>query len=236
MLRPLKFISRHLSNYCTVLAPQRPAPELDMSSVSFSNTPCQQVSYNLQENSLKYGFVITILELPNTIPSLWNATQTFVRENPKFIPEKNLMPFVTAPDGTYNLCHFWSNFEIGDLNFFRSQAYQKYFDHLDRYSVEKCLIVMRIIAEIKIKAYKCMQGPTLSSAVKVTDLPFPAKEIAVAAFERVLLQVLVRNLTSGGPFACRKGGFYLERWGDAPVHSLAVAMLLNSSEVCITVT
>lgn len=30
---------------------------------------------------------------------------------------------------------------------------------------------------------------------------------------------------------CRQGGFYMERWGDAPVHSLAVAMLLNSSEV-----
>ena len=30
----------------------------------------------------------------------------------------------------------------------------------------------------------------------------------------------------------RQGGFYFERWGDAPVHSLAAAMLLNSSEVC----
>ncbi|ELA41247.1 uncharacterized protein VICG_01736 [Vittaforma corneae ATCC 50505] len=29
----------------------------------------------------------------------------------------------------------------------------------------------------------------------------------------------------------QKGGFYYERWGDAPVHSLAVAMFLDMSEV-----
>ena len=86
----------------------------------------------LQENRLKYGFVITILELANTIPSLWATAQQFMLEHPKLIPSKNLMPLVTAPDGSYNLCHFWSNFEIGDLNFFRSEAYQAYFDHLDR--------------------------------------------------------------------------------------------------------
>jgi alpha 1,2-mannosyltransferase len=71
------------------------------------------------------------LELANTIPSLWGMAQQFMRENPKLIPEKNLMPLVTAADGSYNLCHFWSNFEIGDLNFFRSKAYQAYFDYLD---------------------------------------------------------------------------------------------------------
>lgn len=30
---------------------------------------------------------------------------------------------------------------------------------------------------------------------------------------------------------CRTGGFFFERWGDAPVHSLAAAMFLNSTEV-----
>ena len=32
------------------------------------------------------------------------------------------MEFVTGRDGEYNLCHFWSNFELGDLHFFRSKA------------------------------------------------------------------------------------------------------------------
>jgi hypothetical protein len=31
------------------------------------------------------------------------------------------------------------------------------------------------------------------------------------------------------------GGFFYERWGDAPVHSLGAVMLLNSSQVPRTV-
>ena len=34
--------------------------------------------------------------------------------------------------GGYNLCHFWSNFELGDLRFFRSRPYLDFFDWLDR--------------------------------------------------------------------------------------------------------
>jgi hypothetical protein len=29
-------------------------------------------------------------------------------------------------------CHFWSNFEIGRLAFFRSEAYLQFFEHLDQ--------------------------------------------------------------------------------------------------------
>ena len=60
----------------------------------------------------------------------------------------------------YNLCHFWSNFEIGDLNFFRSDEYLQYFNYLDS-----------------------------------------------------------------------KGGFYYERWGDAPVHSIGASLLLDKNEI-----
>lgn len=87
---------------------------------------------SVQENNLKYGFVISILELPKTIPALWETTQKFMKDNPGLIPSSNLMPFVTDRDGSYNLCHFWSNFEIGDLNFFRSRPYEEYFKALDR--------------------------------------------------------------------------------------------------------
>ena len=37
-----------------------------------------------------------------------------------------------AVQGGYNLCHFWSNFELGDLRFFRSRPYLDFFDYLDR--------------------------------------------------------------------------------------------------------
>jgi alpha 1,2-mannosyltransferase len=53
-----------------------------------------------------------------------------------------------------------SNFEIGDLRWFRSKEYNDYFDYLDK-----------------------------------------------------------------------AGGFFYERWGDAPVHSIAVGLLLNQDEL-----
>ncbi|KAI8362801.1 hypothetical protein BD560DRAFT_484020 [Blakeslea trispora] len=75
--------------------------------------------------------------------------------------QESLLSWITDDNyTTYNGCHFWSNFEIGSLDFFRSERYLKYFDFLDK-----------------------------------------------------------------------QGGFFYERWGDAPVHSLGVAMMLKTSEV-----
>ena len=71
---------------------------------------------------IKYGFTITVLEGPATIPTLWQHTRRFMRRNADLIPKENLMDFVTGRDGDYNLCHFWSNFELGDLRFFRSKV------------------------------------------------------------------------------------------------------------------
>lgn len=33
---------------------------------------------------------------------------------------------------SYNMCHFWSNFEIARLDFFRSEAYENFFQMMDR--------------------------------------------------------------------------------------------------------
>lgn len=60
----------------------------------------------------------------------------------------------------YNLCHFWSNFEIARVDIFTSPEYQQFYQHLES-----------------------------------------------------------------------AGGFYKERWGDAPVHSLAIGMFLDLNEV-----
>ena len=32
----------------------------------------------------------------------------------------------------YNMCHFWSNFEIAKLSFFRSKEYEDFFQMMDR--------------------------------------------------------------------------------------------------------
>ena len=91
-----------------------------------------------------------------TIENLWDVSIKFFNKHPEYISNNNLIDFISNDDGkTYNLCHFWSNFEIVNLNLWRSKPYKEYFDYLDH-----------------------------------------------------------------------KGGFFYERWGDAPVHSIAVSLLL----------
>lgn len=125
----------------------------------------------LRANNMVYGFVITIQEYLETIPSLWKIVTQFFDEHKEYLAPDNALNFVTSfdklrPEDTapesegYNLCHFWSNFEIGSLNFFRSKEYLAYFDYLDK-----------------------------------------------------------------------SGGFYYERWGDAPVHTLGLVSLANRSQI-----
>jgi len=74
-----------------------------------------------------------------------------------------IMPWLPSRDSRgdgWNLCHFWSNFEIADFSFFHSTQYRDLFNYLDS-----------------------------------------------------------------------TGGFHLERWGDAAVHSLALALLLEPKKL-----
>lgn len=177
----------------------------------------------------KYAFVISLTEIEKTIPSLWPATVRFIQSHPQFfVPLTSdadtdtdtgadadadtdtgagagadtdtgarsslfksvvhaspsisvplsasfdafgeiqsisyfpslLKKFAMKSNGDYNLCHFWSNFEIAAFDFFRSAAYMAYFNYLDAL-----------------------------------------------------------------------GGFFYERWGDAPIHSLAALAFLSKHEI-----
>lgn len=115
----------------------------------------------MEEKNLTYGFTISLIEFEQTIPTLWQTTLDFINQNPQYVNENNLADFITDANKTsYNLCHFWSNFEIADLDFYRSEAYTKYFEFLDA-----------------------------------------------------------------------TGGFFYERWGDAPVHSIAASLFLNKTQI-----
>lgn len=114
----------------------------------------------MKQNNKKYGFILSVSEYESTIPTLWETTQNFMKEYPQYVKEKNMMDFVSNDKGqTYNMCHFWSNFEIASLDLWRSPAYRAYFDYLDK-----------------------------------------------------------------------AGGFFYERWGDAPVHSIAASIFLEPEE------
>jgi alpha 1,2-mannosyltransferase len=115
----------------------------------------------MADNKKKYSFTLSLYEYVETIPTLWDATKNFTKHYPQHIAQNNGMKFLSDDNGeTYNHCHFWSNFEIGNLNWLRSDAYIDYFTSLDH-----------------------------------------------------------------------AGGFFYERWGDASVHSIAAALLLQKDEI-----
>ncbi|KAI5795598.1 nucleotide-diphospho-sugar transferase [Geopyxis carbonaria] len=119
------------------------------------------VFHFMKKEGKKYGFTISLKEYVETIPTLWKSVKGFMQEYPQHIAKDNGMAFLSDDGGnTYNLCHFWSNFEVGSLDFLRSQAYTDYFEKLDK-----------------------------------------------------------------------DGGFFYERWGDAPVHSIAAALLLPKDQL-----
>ncbi|ORX69113.1 nucleotide-diphospho-sugar transferase [Linderina pennispora] len=71
-----------------------------------------------------YGFTITPMEKRLTVETLWNTTRQWMIENERLLPEKSLIHWVVNEKAKYTLCHFWSNFEIVDLSFYRSEAYE----------------------------------------------------------------------------------------------------------------
>ncbi|KAI7906301.1 nucleotide-diphospho-sugar transferase [Cokeromyces recurvatus] len=117
----------------------------------------------MEKHKKKYGFVVTLLELRDTIPSLWKTVEEYAKSRRIDISNNSnlLFPyFRNSETGDFNLCHFWSNFEIASLNFWRSPEYRDFFHYLDQ-----------------------------------------------------------------------TGNFFYERWGDAPVHSLAAGLFLKTDEI-----
>ncbi|CAG8647934.1 24323_t:CDS:2, partial [Dentiscutata erythropus] len=115
----------------------------------------------MKENDIKYGFTLVPYESLAIIPTLWGTVKEFIRMYPNLIEDDSIFEFITDDHGkTYNLCQFWSNFEIADLNFWRSEAYTKLVNFLDK-----------------------------------------------------------------------KGGFFYDRWGDAPIHTIAAALFLEKHQI-----
>ncbi|EMD96245.1 glycosyltransferase family 15 protein [Bipolaris maydis ATCC 48331] len=147
-------------------------------SISFTCAITYDPFSYMRRNRKRYAYTTALWERGKTVPSLFRKLSDYKSTNaiptsplwtalhdPSFAPWP-LRPALAwlrnrnAEGDLWNMCHFWSNFEIGDLDFFRGEAYTALFDFLDH-----------------------------------------------------------------------EGGFYYERWGDAAVHSLAVAMLLEPGEL-----
>lgn len=118
-----------------------------------------------------YGFTINLYDIDQSVESLFPETLKFLNagDNYKYVSPNGAFQWITENQQIpkkaktaqgYSTCHFWSNFEIGDMDFFRGEAYSKWFEHLDA-----------------------------------------------------------------------TGNFYYERWGDAPVHSLGLALFADKKKI-----
>ncbi|GMM27843.1 hypothetical protein DAMA08_005590 [Martiniozyma asiatica (nom. inval.)] len=123
----------------------------------------------MEDNNKTYGFTISLYDNPLTVETLWPVTLDFLKENPHYVHPNGAFRWLTEnvqhPDyvettGGYSTCHFWSNFEIGDMDFYRGEAYSAWMDALEE-----------------------------------------------------------------------NGGFYYERWGDAPVHSVGLGLFEDRSKI-----
>ena len=97
-------------------------------------------AYKRVNNITSQGLWEMFLEQPPEQPA------TLSKDDPKYkaeLPEEILstepghgnLPDVDpeAMDGeSYNMCHFWSNFEIAKLDWFRSKEYEDFFQMMDR--------------------------------------------------------------------------------------------------------
>ena len=59
------------------------------------------------EHGKRYAFVITLEEIPATVPTLWNTTMDWVQGNPDKLANDNHLSLFMRESGTYNLCHYW---------------------------------------------------------------------------------------------------------------------------------
>ncbi|KAG7194776.1 uncharacterized protein KQ657_004456 [Scheffersomyces spartinae] len=89
-----------------------------------------------------YGFTLSLYDIEDSVTTLWPETIKFLNsdDNYKYINpngafqwllENQQNPKKAEIAGGYSTCHFWSNFEIGDMDFFRGEAYTNWFKHLD---------------------------------------------------------------------------------------------------------
>ncbi|KAI7848847.1 glycolipid 2-alpha-mannosyltransferase-domain-containing protein [Circinella umbellata] len=104
-----------------------------------SDITCEMMDYDpfvyMKEHNKTLGFTLTMREDPGSIENLWSDTRYFMNQHPEHILpyNKTIMSWITDREKVeYNMCHFWSNFEIIQSDFLRSKAYQDYFEFLDR--------------------------------------------------------------------------------------------------------
>ena len=129
------------------------------------------------------GWTLSLTDYAATLETFWPTVVEWMKDHPEWMTQGNSSVIKWLHDDEkleqYNYCHFWSNFEIGSLAFFRSEQYLSYFEHLDKSG------------------------------------GFFYERSVFFAHKMIVLHIINMNF----------------RWGDAPVHSVAVALMVPEHQV-----
>ena len=129
----------------------------------------------------------------------------------------------------YSGAHMWSNFEIGRLAFFRGAAYRSYFAHLEAaggFFYERC--AARGGARRAVQGVAAL-GRLDEAALKAGCSGAACDASGAAARPRVAPGC--SWLLTYSPFRRAPARLAARRWGDAPVHTLAAAAILDRRQV-----
>ncbi|KAL0082704.1 nucleotide-diphospho-sugar transferase [Phycomyces blakesleeanus] len=90
----------------------------------------------MHANKKKFSFSMALYEYHEVMPTLYDTTLKFAQEHLKWIQpiesKNSLWDFILDADSKdFNRCHFWSNFQIADLSFYRSEQFQTFFNYID---------------------------------------------------------------------------------------------------------
>ncbi|KAJ2627580.1 hypothetical protein H4R22_004333, partial [Coemansia sp. RSA 1290] len=82
----------------------------------------------MKHRQLKYGFAISIQEIPSAVPSLWQSFEQYIAQH----SSRGNSTLDWLVDADFNRCQFLTNFELIDLDFMRSTEYQELFNFMDK--------------------------------------------------------------------------------------------------------
>ncbi|KAI8644387.1 nucleotide-diphospho-sugar transferase [Parasitella parasitica] len=89
------------------------------------------------DNQKEISYSIATYEKQETAPSLFKTVLKFKKKHPEWHPttdveDESLLSLMTNEKGEYNRCFFWNNFQIAKTSFFKSAAYQAFFEFIEK--------------------------------------------------------------------------------------------------------
>lgn len=109
--------------------------------VQFFNDINYDVFRYLEATDRIYGFTVSLYDIPQLVKLLWSDTLRWLNtgDNYQYVNKNGAFQWLTENQqqpqrfkiAGYLTCHFWSNFEIADMDFYRSEAYDSWFKFLD---------------------------------------------------------------------------------------------------------